>query len=184
TNVGDQDRFKINDNGSVSVGPDAVDEINLYPSNNDLLPSGNRGTVDIGAGNNSTADIERQILEGLNDTDLSHFTNNEVKATNSNPLSLNGDTGISAGFKDELKHIIGQSRCIPIFREIPVGNGNNCTYEIIKFVGVKVVDVKLVGNPKGVWVQPFTYVDDTVVPDTTGAPITEDTIFTTPVLIE
>ena len=39
-------------------------------------------------------------------------------------LYLNGDTGISAGVKDELASIKGQPRIIPIFSTVS-GNGNN-----------------------------------------------------------
>ncbi len=179
------DNFSRNpDTGAVSSGPDGILEVNLYPNGKDNLPPGNRGTVDIGPANNSTSDLARQILNGLNEDDLSYFANNEVKASPEEPLYLNGDTGISAGMKDELSTIRGQTRAIPIFREMPVGNGNNATYKIIKFVGVTVVDVKLTGNPKHLMVQPCPFVDSTVTWDTSGDPITEDTIFTTPVLIE
>ena len=39
-------------------------------------------------------------------------------------LYLNGDTGISAGVKDELASIIGKPRIIPVFESVS-GNGNN-----------------------------------------------------------
>ncbi len=171
------------DTKSVCSGNDEIYEVDLYPYGHDDLPPGNRGTVDLGASNNSTSDLARQILYGLNADDLSHFPNNEVKASCSHPLPLNGDTGISAGMKDELQSIIGQPRCIPIFTQA-VGNGNNCTYTIIKFVGVRVVDVKLTGNPKYVRVQPCPFSDENVTYDTSGAPINNETIFSKPVLIQ
>lgn len=179
-----EDHYTCNvDTEQVSAGGDGILEVNLYPDGEKNLPPGNRGTVDIGAGSNSTSDLARQILYGLNDNDLSYFPNNEIKATTANPLPLNGDTGISAGFKDELEAIKGQSRAIPIFTEVH-GNGNNAMYTIVKFVGIRIVDVKLTGNPKHLIVQPSPYIGDCVTPDTTGAPIQEDTIFTTPILIE
>ena len=55
---------------TVSSGPDGIKEINLYPEGNVALPPGNRGTVDFGETGNSTADISRQILHGLNDDDF------------------------------------------------------------------------------------------------------------------
>jgi hypothetical protein len=177
---GFQDKFRRDaDTESVTSVADNVWEVNLYPEGNANLPPGNRGTVDIGAGNNSTSEICRQILEGLNENDLSYFTNNTIP----DEVTLNGDTGISAGFKEELADIRGESRLIPIFRTVS-GNGNNAQYEIIKWVGVTVVDVKLVGNPKRVMVQPCTFSDDTVIPDLSGEPINEETYFTTPALIQ
>ncbi len=182
-NVGQQDLFICHEDGSVSSGSDGIQEVNLYPFGNQELPPGNRGTVDLGAGNNSASDIARQILYGMNEQDLSNFPNNEVKASATLPLELNGDTGVSAGFKDELEAIIGQSRVIPIFSEVS-GNGNNATYTIVKFVGVKIVNVKLTGNPKYLMIQPALYMSSSVSRDESVHPITDDTIFTTPVLIE
>lgn len=54
--------------GSVSNGSDGVSETNLYPKGTGA--PGNRGTVDIGGANNSTADLSRQILHaGETDSD-------------------------------------------------------------------------------------------------------------------
>ena len=53
--------------------------------------------------------------------------------------------------------IIGQTRLIPIFTTV-VGNGNNATYDIVMFVGVRVLDVDLTGSmsSKHLTVQPAT----------------------------
>ena len=70
-------------------------------------------------------------------------------------LELNGDTGISAGVKDELASIIGQVRIIPIYTEVN-GNGNNAMFTIVRFEGVRILDVKLTGkgSQKRVIIQP------------------------------
>jgi hypothetical protein len=60
-------------------------------------------------------------------------------------MTLNGDTGISAGVKDELASIINQTRMIPIFSHVS-GNGNNATYTIVQWVGVRILKVKLTGS--------------------------------------
>ncbi len=60
-------------------------------------------------------------------------------------LTLNGDTGISAGVKDDLAAIIGQTRIIPIFESVS-GNGNNAMYTIVQWAGVRILDVKLTGS--------------------------------------
>ncbi len=127
----------------------------------------------------ATMHIIRQILHGLNAEDLAIFPNNTVMP----PLWLNGDTGLSVGFKEELQSIQGQSRLIPIFDEVG-RNGDNAMYHIVKFVGVTVVEVKPVGNPKRLMVQPMTFYDSAVLPDVSGTPIGEDTYFTGPMLIQ
>jgi Flp pilus assembly protein TadG len=143
------------DSGSKQVlsGSDGIREINLYPQGTGS--PGNRGTVDVGGANNSTADIARQILNGVNAEDLSHFPDGELKFDDNGELELNGDTGISAGVKDELASIIGKPRIIPIFNEVH-GPGNNAEYTIIEFVGIRVMDVKLTGSmsSKRVMIQP------------------------------
>jgi len=159
------DNFAYNEaTGNVSAGSDGVLEMNMYPNGNVALPPGNRGTVDLGSPNNSANDLKRQILYGLNAFDFSFFPNNEIKASWDNPLIVNADTGLSAGIKDQLTAIIGQARAIPIFSEVGGGNGNNANYTIVKFVGIRIVEVKLTGNPnqKRVMIQPAPFVGSTV----------------------
>ena len=149
--------------GQVTEGPDGIPELNLYPgSGDDQLPPGNFGTVDIGPANNSTEDIMRQILYGITAQDLSHFGGQLSLANGSQPL--NGDTGLSAAVKDELEAIKGQPRAISIFDDVS-GPGNNATFNVVRFVGIRIVNVKLTGpmSKKNVMVQPAYVVDDATV---------------------
>ncbi|MGE3315221.1 MAG: pilus assembly protein TadG-related protein [Planctomycetaceae bacterium] len=160
------DQYNFNpDTGEITPNSsDGIKELNLYPTGSNLLPPGNRGTVDLGSPNNSTADLNRQILEGLNEFDLSFFPNGEIR-TDNGPLYINGDTGLSAGIKEELDAIKGEPRLIPIFTEVS-GPGNNATYTVVKFVGIRILYVKLTGSPsqKCVIVQPAPYMAPTVIP--------------------
>jgi len=137
---------------TVSAGGDGIKEVNLFPQGTGS--PGNRGTVDIGGSNNSTADIARQILYGITPADLA-YTGGSLQFGSNGELHLNGDTGISAGVKDELASIIGKPRLIPIFTNV-VGPGNNADYTISKFVGVRIVGVRLTGSlsDKYVMIQP------------------------------
>lgn len=159
---------------AVSSGTDGIKEVSLYPDSDGSLPSGNRGTVDIGSSNNSTADLSRQILYGPNEADLAYF-GGKVQIPSSGLLALNGDTGLSAGIKDDLAAIIGQPRAIPIFRSVS-GPGNNATYQICKFVGIRILYVKLTGSPSGkqVIVQPAPVFDGTII--STPAAMAPDSI--------
>ncbi len=136
----------------VVSGSDGIPETDLYPRGDG--PPGNRGMVDIGSNNNSTADIARQILDGLTPEDLSYH-GGKLELNEYGEMFLNGDTGISAGVKDELRSIIGQPRMIPIFRRVS-GPGNNAQYTIVAFVGIRVMEVNLTGKQtsKRVIVQP------------------------------
>lgn len=156
------DDYRYDENSRrVIVGSDGKAEVNLYPQGTGS--PGNRGTVDIGGANNSTADLARQIVNGISEADLNEL-GKPLVFDDDGQLTLNGDTGISAGVKDELASIIGQTRVIPIFDSV-TGNGNNATYRIVKWAGVRILDVKLTGpmSKKMVLVQPAAIVSRNVV---------------------
>lgn len=151
------DSYRYNSSTStVTSGSDGIKEVDLYPLAKSTTTAGNRGTVDIGSSNNSTADISRQIRYGVNDADMAYF-GGKFDWSSGN-ITLNGDTGLSAGIKDDLTAIIGQPRLIPIFTSVS-GPGNNANYVITKFVGIRVLDVQLTGNQKKVIVQPCSFSD-------------------------
>ncbi len=147
---------------SVVAGPDGILELNIYPAN--TASSGNFGTVDIGSSNNSTADLKRQISEGVSAADLAHL-GGKLELGANGTLSLNGDTGISASMKDELSQIIGKPRVILIYSSVS-GNGNNAYFTIVKFVGIRITEVKLTGNPKRIMVQQAAATMKSVIPST------------------
>ena len=163
----------------IAEGSDGIKEIDLYPYGVNSLPPGNRGTVDLGSSNNSTNDLKRQILHGLSETDLSFF-GGELR-TDRGPLAINGDTGISAGIKAELETIKGQPRLIPLFTAVS-GPGNNATYTVVKFVGIRILHVQLTGSSKRVVVQPATFVGHEVIPGNVS--ISKDSYFTPPRLVK
>jgi hypothetical protein len=148
----------------VEAGGDDILEVNLFPQGTGS--PGNRGTVDIGPSNNSTADLARQITDGITAEDLSYI-GGTLELNEDGFLYLNGDTGISAGMKDELASIVGQPRTILIFREVN-GNGNNATYTIVGFAGIRITDVKLTGNmsSKHVTIQPAITLSNGAIPET------------------
>lgn len=167
-------------NKVVARGPDSELEINLYPYG-DGTP-GNRGMVDIGSSNNSTSDIARQILYGISKEDLAYH-GNSLEFGESGTLPLNGDTGISAGVKDELAAIIGEPRIIPIFESVH-GPGNNAIYTICAWQGIRIMDVKLTGpmSKKYVTIQMAPCVCRGVIPSTTES--SSNNVFSPVILIE
>ncbi len=179
-----QDKYSYDPKtGMVSNGDDGKLEVDLYPYGNPDLPPGNRGTVDFGHFGNSTADITRQILYGLNATDLSYYPDSKIDLINDLPMDVSGDTGISAGFEEQLKEIIGEPRMLPLFDYVS-GPGENAVYHVVKFVPVQIVYVKLSGKPssKKVFIQPATFFDPTVVAGDTE--ITEDSILTSAAIVQ
>ncbi len=142
-NGGGTDQYRYSaSTGQVSSAGDGIREVNLYPQGTGS--PGNRGTVDIGGSNNSTADLARQIVYGISAGDLVAL-GKPLSLGSDGTMTLNGDTGISAGVKDELASIIGQTRIIPIFSTV-TGNGNNANYRIVRWAGVRILYVKLTGS--------------------------------------
>jgi hypothetical protein len=174
------DSWTRSSNGTVTNGSDGIPECKLFPLSNGnggdggsgSLPPGNFGTVDIGAPNNSTADIARQIVYGPNASDLSYFPNSTVQLdTSLSPPSmiLEGDTGVSAGVKDELASIIGQPRVIPLYSSV-TGNGNNARYTIVGFAGCTITEVVLTGSlaDKHITIQPCFCIDGNAIASSTS----------------
>lgn len=182
---GGNDLYKWDkDTKTVSSGcGDGVREVNLYPQGTGS--PGNRGTVDIGPANNSTSDICRQIRNGISRSDMEALTasGRSLEFDDTGKLYLNGDTGISAGVKDDLASIIGQTRIIPIFASVS-GNGNNAEYTITAWAEVRVMYVKLTGSPssKKLIVQPANVVAKYGVPSPGETP-TSYSVFSAPWLI-
>lgn len=161
------DNYSYNSStGAVTSGSDGIKEISIYPQGTGS--PGNRGTVNIGVSNNSTAILSRQIRYGLNESDLAMY-GGTLRIPSSGLLTLSGNPGLSAGIKDDLAAIIGQPRAIPVFTTC-TGNGNNANYTIIKFVGVRILFVQLTGNPssKQVVVQPATVFSTSFTSSTTA----------------
>jgi Flp pilus assembly protein TadG len=146
---------------TITAGADGVKEVNLFPQGTGS--PGNRGTVDIGSSNNSTSDLARQIVYGISPSDLAHH-GGKLEFDENGELELTGDTGISAGVKDELDSIKGKPRLIPIFSEVN-GPGNNAQYTIVHWAGIRIMDVKLTGamSQKRVIIQPCPMVVQGVI---------------------
>lgn len=183
TRIGDRDQFTHDPKtGEVTSGADGIPEVNLYPNGQvDDLP-GNRGTVDIGANNNSTSDLSRQILDGLNASDLAVF-NGEFDPSLAEPIWLQGDTGVSAGMKDELDFIVGEKKLIPLFDQKGPGSGNNAELRVVQLVAVTVTQVSITGNPKTVYIQPTVYSGSEIIPGK-DISVTEAAFFTPVKLVD
>lgn len=135
---------------TVTSGCDGILECNLFPQGTGS--PGNRGTVSIGG--NGTSTLVRQIQYGLSADDLQSY-GGVLALDSTGNLNLPAKPGISAGTKSALAAIIGQTRIIPIFSSV-TGNGANAEYDIVQFVGVRVLDVDLTGSmsSKHLTVQP------------------------------
>jgi Flp pilus assembly protein TadG len=166
--------------GAVTAGADGIKEIDLYPYGNQSLVPGNRGTVKIGVSNNSTAILSDQILNGVSDAQLAAI-GGTIQITPGSTITLGGNPGLSAAIKDPLAAIIGQPRAIPIFNAVS-GPGNNASFTIVKFVGIRILFVQLTGGNKRVIAQPAVLISESVIPG--NATSTSEFVYTKPKLVQ
>ena len=143
-------------------GADGIPEFNLYPQ--DTGSTANRGTVNIGASENSTSHVADQILNGVSSDDLAYH-GGDLTLNENLELFLEGDPGISAGFQDELAAIRGEGRVVTVFSDMQ-GNGNNGVYAITKWAGICIVEVDLTGSDKRVIAQAAKVSSGGIIPGT------------------
>jgi Flp pilus assembly protein TadG len=160
------DAFTRASNGTVSSGGDGIYEAKLFPlsngnGNGSGLQPGNFGTINIGAMTNGTSDLNRVIESGPNATDLAVYPGGVLQLDpTTGTVTLSGNPGVSAGCKDAVASIIGQARILPLYSSV-TGTGANCTYTIVAFVGVTILDCQLTGSlsSKHITIQPCWVID-------------------------
>ena len=146
---------------SISNGGDGIPEINLLgggTSGNVVggvghvqITPGNWGTVNIGTSNNSTSHLRDVIRNGPSANDFD-FHGGQL-SVDDGPFQFSGDPGMPTGADAALQAIIGQRRTILIYDQV-TGNGNNTSFRIVDFAPIRLLNVQLQGNSKGITVQP------------------------------
>jgi hypothetical protein len=112
---------------------------------------GNWGTVDVGATDNSTSDLNEQILNGLQQSDLDALYYSGTIPTNTHisafyAMWLDADTGLSAGLRQSLYQVIGQQRLVPIYDQLLGEGGDNAEAHIVNWGVVTVSGVHFHGS--------------------------------------
>lgn len=142
---------RSNGPAGVGRGSDGTLEGILYP---DRTTSGNFGSISFSKSkvNNSTSVLREMIERGPNHSDWPDL-GDILNASPSNPISVNGDPGISAGIESAIREIIGETHILPLYSEVS-GTGNNSFYRIVGFVPITIVAVDLHGANKQIVFQP------------------------------
>jgi hypothetical protein len=137
---GGDDDWQIDlETDTVWRGSDGIREMTIYPNSTDS--SGNFGTLEIGAPDNGTPELNEQIANGISKADL-EFHEGEIGLG-----PWNGDPGISGGIQHGLKEALGKPRTIALYDTVS-GGGDNSVYNIVGFAGIRVVDFWLDGTNK------------------------------------
>lgn len=164
---GDGDNYAYNP-GNITSEPDGVSEIQIFPDNHwdgNGMPPGNFGALEFG-GVEGTDILRRQIDMGPNEAEVAyHGGTFESEMVISGKTGVNGDikTAFVGGNADYRVYagILGKTRYIPIYSDV-TGNGSNSQFTISQFVAVRVMAVKMTGNPKWIMLQPVTQRSDLV----------------------
>jgi len=164
----------------------------LKDSDGDDIP-GHWGTLDVGETDNSTNDLNNQILDGLRQSDLDALYDDDridqpTHLDSSAATWMSGDTGLSVGIKNSILQIHGKQRLVPIYRGLndPVA-GENLEYEIVRWGVVTVVDSEWHGevNTRVILRKSHTYSGELrSKPSLSGGTPYIDGAFTSPVLIQ
>lgn len=162
---------------AVGPGTDGILELNLYPgSGGSQLTPGNFGMVNIGPSSNSTSRVRDQILYGVTEEDLSYLggslefgPDGTITLSGSTDFTVNGDTGLSAAIEKPLNTIAGKTRIIPLFNKV-AQPGNNATFTIVGFAGIRIMDSNLNGalKNKKIIVQPAYVLDNSIISGSTS----------------
>ncbi|MDA0591511.1 MAG: hypothetical protein O3C17_26340 [Planctomycetota bacterium] len=155
----------------------------MFPNGADgSLPSGNRGTVNIGGNSNSTAVLIDQIYNGVDCNDLDYHGGS--LDFSEGPVTLSGNPGISNGMKTAVTAVIGQPRVIFLFTAV-TGNGANTEYTVVRVVGARIMAVTMTGpmSNRAVIIQPASLQHPSLIPG--SAPIsTYGTLLASPRLVK
>ena len=113
---------------------------------------GNWGTLDIGTNDNSTSELNDQILNGLRQKDLNELhaqgrISDDAHIDSAEPTWMQGDTGLSSGLKSAVLAVHGKKKLIPIYDQLGAKSvGNNTEYHVVGWGVVTVISSQWAGQ--------------------------------------
>ncbi|HET6576663.1 MAG TPA: pilus assembly protein TadG-related protein [Fimbriiglobus sp.] len=195
---------------AVTSGSDGIYEVVLF-SDKQNAP-GNFGSLNLGSSQNTTGELERQILYGPTAADFANpdfvFQVNPADGSLYIPFDAGGDTGMSTSVKTSFEAIMGQPRIIPLYGPAPgpdglrgtaddtdgnfgsdplvdgvYGTGATAKYHIIGYAGVVITSVNFNGSQKGITVQPAFLASNKVTPADSAADAVIEGVYLPPKLV-
>jgi hypothetical protein len=156
--------------GMVVLGPDGLQEQQLYPGSN--VTSSNNGLLQFGVGSHSDSILQSQILNGptYDQVTAQWPPNGSPNWSPQHTVVIGADPGWRASNFDDLASIVGQVRLIPINDGTSPGNGANGQYTIVMLAPVRIMSSVKGGKNNGyAMVQTAVINDPSVVPSNTLA---------------
>ncbi|TWU31736.1 pilus assembly protein TadG-related protein [Novipirellula artificiosorum] len=162
----------------------------MEDSSGGQLP-GNWGTLNLGTSANSTATINDQVLNGLQQVHLDGLyaegripQSNQIRS--SHDFNANGDQGLSGGMKSSLHTVKGETKLIPLFDGV-TNQGSVLEFHITGWAVCVVFDSHFHGS-KNTYVEiQKSYTYNGILKPSSDLSVTEGVIegaYTTPALVE
>jgi Flp pilus assembly protein TadG len=165
--VSGPDQFAFTDGQVVGMG-DGTPEAQLYPW--DSVP-GNFGLLHVGdptdfSGVGGANRLAGQITDGIRQDDLVDFNGEpflDIYNNDGSPAdyTMDGDTGLSAGLKDEIEARVGQVVGFFVHDSVSA-QGTLGSYHVIGMRFARLMEVDLQGGQKAIWIQPEPFVGDEI----------------------
>ncbi len=173
--------YDINDwNNFIASGKDKAGVVNKDSSGNPILQiygtvkdTGNFGLLSLNDSHVGASTISGWINEGVPPSDIQTLVNNKLiplSAHNPKLWDWQGDTGFKATNAMDLNAHVGETYILPLFTpavntpvsySAGVGQGANYFYNIVAFVGVKIMPASQTNRQ--VWIQPVAVSDPNFV---------------------
>lgn len=169
--------YDVNDwNNFIASGKDKAGVANKDASGNPILQvygtvkdKGNFGLLSLNDSHVGASTISSWIHDGVPPSDIQTLTNNKLIPLSAHNPALwdwQGDTGFKATNAMDLNSHVGETFMFPLFKpsvntssnyQAGVGQGANYFYNIVAFVGVKIMPTSQTNRQ--VWVQPVPISD-------------------------
>jgi Flp pilus assembly protein TadG len=173
--------------GSVTTGRNGNPQLQVYPFGTNT--PGNFGLLDTGLPSNDAPAFRTWIDYGSTPNDISYLLKNGLlPVTPSAPESWKSGPGLTSTLVTNFQMEIGVPNLIPLFVPVtPIPNyvaasntGQNATYAVVGFAGVKISQADGAGDDLTISIQPAAVVDPTaVILNPSPARATQQTVFGT-----
>ncbi|HEY7314196.1 MAG TPA: pilus assembly protein TadG-related protein [Gemmataceae bacterium] len=161
--------------GTIHTASNGNPQLQVYPTTTNT--PGSFGLIDVGVPSNNAPAFRNWIDDGQTPNDISYLMNNNlVPVAPAAPEPWKVGPGLKSTLLTNFQDQMGKSNLIPLFAPSNMGSngwgssgyvaatgtGQNATYAVVGFVGVKISEATGSGNNMNISIQPSSIVDPTL----------------------
>jgi hypothetical protein len=155
--------------GQIYTAANGYPQLKVYPSPG--AAPGNFGLLDVGPPQNNVPAFRSWIDFGETPNDISYLiTNNLLPVSLQSPKDWKCGPGLKSTLQEDFYSQLNVPNLLPLFQPVSLspyqaasGNGQNATYAIVGFAGVKITQAEGRGSSMDISVQPAAVIDPTAV---------------------